>query len=105
MKIPTSVIVEEINDKHMAPWAEICLRDKTENTPLTPFMDGELIQHCHLNLSNEKLKATGYRLKVPLLTQENIEEVHWNIAIKFKVKSTYAIENIYYYFLSLLDRQ
>lgn len=70
------MIVEEINDKHMAPWAEICLRDKTENTPLTPFMDAELIQHCHLNLSNEKLKSTGYRLKMPILTQESIEEVH-----------------------------
>lgn len=70
-KIPTSVIVEEINDKHMAPWAEICLRDNTENTPLTPFMDGELIQNCHLNLSNDKLKETGYRLKVPILTHNN----------------------------------
>lgn len=69
------MIVEEINDKHMAPWAEICLRDNTENTPLTPFMDGELIQNCHLNLSNDKLKETGYRLKVPILTQEAVEEV------------------------------
>lgn len=76
MKIPLSVIVEEINDKHMAPWAEICVKDKTENTPLTPFMNGELLQHCHLNLSNEKLKATGYRLKFPILTQESIEEVN-----------------------------
>lgn len=76
MKIPISVIVEEINDKHMAPWAEICVKDKTENTPLTPFMDGELLQHCHLNLSNDKLKATGYRLKFPTLTQECIEAVN-----------------------------
>lgn len=69
------MIVEEINDKHMAPWAEICSRDHTENTPLTPFMDAELIQHCHLNVSNDKLKSTGYRLKRPIFTQENIEEV------------------------------
>lgn len=75
LKIPTSMIVEEINDKHMAPWAEICSTDHTENTPLTPFMDAELIQHCHLNVSNEKLKSTGYRLKRPIFTQENIEEV------------------------------
>lgn len=75
LKIPSSVIVEEINDKHMQPWAAICLRDKTENTPLTPFMDAELIQHHHLNMSNEKLKSTGYRLKMPIFTQESIEEV------------------------------
>lgn len=77
MKISTTVIVEEINDKHMAPWAEICLADNTENTPLTPFMDGELIQHSHLNLSNEKLKSTGYRLKMPILIQEYVEEVRF----------------------------
>ncbi|XP_055324737.1 uncharacterized protein LOC129579100 [Sitodiplosis mosellana] len=75
LKIPTSMIVEEINDKHMQPWGEICRRDNTENTPLTPFMDAELIQHCHLNLSNEKLKSTGYRLKMPIFTQESIEEI------------------------------
>lgn len=75
MKISTSVIVEEINEKHMAPWAEICRKANMENTPLTPFMDSESIQHCHLNLSNEKLKSTGYRLKVPILTQESIEQV------------------------------
>lgn len=59
----------------MAPWAEICMKDNTQNTPLTPFMDSELLQHCHLNLSNEKLKATGYRLKVPMMTEGNVEEV------------------------------
>lgn len=75
LKIPISMIVEEINEKHMGPWAEICMKDKTENTPLTPFMDAELLQNCHLNLSNEKLKATGYRLTMPILTQESIEEV------------------------------
>lgn len=80
------MIVEEINDKHMAPWAEICLRDKTENTPLSPFMDAELIQHCHLNLSNEKLKSTGYRLKMPIFIQESIEEVKYS---RFKTRIAY----------------
>lgn len=80
-----SVIVEEINDKHMGPWAEICIKDNTQNTPLTPFMDSELLQHCRLNLSNEKLKATGYRLKVPIMTQESVEEVKLNMFTLFNI--------------------
>lgn len=77
------MIVEEINEKHMGPWAEMCMKDNTENTPITPFMDAELLQNCHLNLSNEKLMATGYRLTVPILTQESIEEVNFKSISKF----------------------
>lgn len=76
------MIVEEINEKHMGPWAEMCMKDNTENTPITPFMDAELLQNCHLNVSNEKLKATGYRLTMPILTQESIEEV---ISVEFQM--------------------
>ena len=32
-------IVEEINDKHMEPWADACQRDNIMNTPLNPFID------------------------------------------------------------------
>lgn len=71
-----SVIVDEINEKHMRPWCEICVKDNTQKTPLSPFMYSELLQHSHLNLSNDKLKATGYRLKFPILIQENVEEVN-----------------------------
>lgn len=70
-----SAVVDEINDKHMGPWAELCEIDKTENTPLTPYMDEELLHYNHLNLSNEKLKNTGYNLRVPIMTAEKIEEV------------------------------
>lgn len=102
MKIPTSVIVEEINDKHMTPWAEIC----AENTPLTPFMDIELIQHYHLNLSNEKLKSTGYRLKVPILIQEHIEEVRFYLFASGSLlnKSRYCVISLFRSPMILLNK-
>lgn len=70
-----SAVIEEINDKHMGPWAELCQIDNTENTPLTPYMDQELLYYKHLNLTNSKLKDTGFRLRVPYVTKERIEEV------------------------------
>lgn len=70
-----SVVVDEINDKHMGPWAELCQIDKTENTPLTPYMDAELLYRNDLNLSNDKLKSFGYQLLVPRFTKEKVEEV------------------------------
>lgn len=67
--------VEEINDKHMGPWAAICQFDNVEHTPLTPYMDEELLYHKHLNLNGNKLKNFGYQLRVPEITREKIEEV------------------------------
>ena len=32
-------VVEDINDKHMKPWADACMRDGISNTPLNPFID------------------------------------------------------------------
>ena len=32
-------VVEDINDKHMKPWADACTRDSIKNTPLNPFID------------------------------------------------------------------
>lgn len=77
-KLNMSAVVEEINDKHLGPWAELCQTDQTENTPLTPYMDEELLYFKHLNLSNEKLKNIGYTLRVPNVTSEKIEEVYLN---------------------------
>lgn len=34
-----SSVVEDINDKHMEPWADACQRDGILNTPLNPFID------------------------------------------------------------------
>ena len=32
-------VVEEVNEKHMAPWGELCRRDGVANTPLTPYIE------------------------------------------------------------------
>lgn len=67
--------LEEINDRHLSPWAELCQRDGIENTPLTPYMDEELLYNKHLFMDNSKLKTTGFQLRNPLVNRELIEEV------------------------------
>ncbi|XP_016978518.1 uncharacterized protein LOC108044141 [Drosophila rhopaloa] len=67
--------VGEINDKHMAPWAEICQRNGIDNTPLTPYLDEEQLQHKHLYLDNTKLKDFGYVLQHPKLNRELLMEM------------------------------
>lgn len=67
--------VSDINDKHMGPWAEICQKDDIASTPLTPYMDEELLYHKHVNLDNSKLKDFGYKLTVPTITADLIKDV------------------------------
>ena len=74
-KLSLSDTVSEINDKHMAPWAEICQNNEINNTPLTPYLDEEQLYHKHLNLDNSKLKALGYQLKVPTIQREQVLDI------------------------------
>ena len=69
-------VVEEINDKHMGPWAEACSIDGVENTPLTPFIDRELLHRQHLYLDPRKLtEQTNFNYIYKKLTKEALKEV------------------------------
>lgn len=67
--------LDEINDRHLSPWAQICQKDGIENSPLTPFMDEELLYNKHIFMDNTKLKETGFQLRHPIVKRELIEEV------------------------------
>lgn len=68
-------MVEEVNDKHLGPWAEACTKDKVFNTPLSPYIDKELLANKHLHLDGSKLMRTGFKYTVPEVTVEKLEEV------------------------------
>ncbi|KAK7866504.1 hypothetical protein R5R35_014366 [Gryllus longicercus] len=68
-------VVDEVNDKHMGPWAEACSQNGIENTPLTPYIDQELLYNKHLYLDNSKLLATGFTFSVPNITREKLKEI------------------------------
>lgn len=74
-KVDMAGAIEEVNDKHLGPWAELCQKDGVLNTPLTPYMDQELLLYKHLNLDNSKLKSYGYQLRRPRITRESLEEI------------------------------
>ncbi|KAL0271796.1 UNVERIFIED_CONTAM: hypothetical protein PYX00_008784 [Menopon gallinae] len=74
-KADLSCVVEEVNDKHMGPWAEICMKDEIYNTPLSPYIDKELLSNKHLYLDGTKLRKTGFIYSVPHLSVERLEEV------------------------------
>ncbi|XP_058467714.1 uncharacterized protein LOC131440447 [Malaya genurostris] len=74
-KVDMAGAIEEINDKHLGPWAELCQKDGVLNSPLTPYMDQELLLHKHLNIDNSKLKCLGYELKHPTINRRYLEDI------------------------------
>ncbi|KAF7414596.1 hypothetical protein HZH68_003085 [Vespula germanica] len=75
-KTDMSSVVEEVNDKHMGPWADACNKDGVENSPLSPYIDQELLYNKHLYLKSGKLSLnTGFTYLYPKLTKESLKEV------------------------------
>ncbi|PVD36434.1 hypothetical protein C0Q70_03418 [Pomacea canaliculata] len=74
-KVNMSNVVEDINDKHMAPWADACQRDNIVNTPLTPFIDQELLYNKHLHMDGTKIEQTGFHYSYPELQLQTLRQV------------------------------
>ncbi|XP_063995453.1 uncharacterized protein YbjS [Diachasmimorpha longicaudata] len=74
-KTDMNSVVEEVNDKHMGPWAEICNQDGIQNSPLSPYIDQELLYNKHLYLETGKLANTGFTYDYPKPTTGALKEV------------------------------
>lgn len=74
-KLNMSGATEESNEKHLKPWSEACQRDGISNTPLSPYMDQELLYNRHLHIDGAKIEGTGFKCEVPEVTVELLREV------------------------------
>ena len=63
---------ETANEKHMGPWADMCKAAGILNTPLTPYIDADLLGHTHLAVDGSAICATGFRYAVPQLTADTL---------------------------------
>jgi hypothetical protein len=67
---------DEINDKHMRPWVNLLKNNKIKNTPLSPYLDKELLYNNALSVDGTKItKETGFEYEVPQITDEKIQEM------------------------------
>ena len=74
-RLNMSAAVEDSNEKHLAPWSEACMRDKIANTPLSPYLDQELLYNNNLHINGSKLEATGFQYEYPHLKVEYLRKV------------------------------
>lgn len=67
-------IVEEINDKHLKPWSEMCNAAGIAVTPLTPYLDPELLYNNALSVDGSAIESTGFTYETPKMTTELIRD-------------------------------
>jgi hypothetical protein len=54
-KLNLDSVTEDVNDKHLQPWSELCKTGGIANTPLTPYLDKELLKDNALSVDGSKV--------------------------------------------------
>jgi len=74
-KLNLASVTEEINDTHLQPWSEMCKTAGITNTPLTPYLDQELLYNNSLSIDGSKIEKLGFTYNHPKITKELVVEV------------------------------
>jgi len=68
-------LTEEVNDKHLKPWSDLCKASGIANTPLTPYLDYELLLNNHLSVDGNAIEGTGFKYDHPEVTEGLLREI------------------------------
>jgi nucleoside-diphosphate-sugar epimerase len=68
-------LTDTVNDKHLKPWSDLCKNRGIHDTPLTPYLDEELLYKCDLTINGSAIESTGFNYQRPNLTADSIRQV------------------------------
>lgn len=78
-KMNLDSVVDDVNDDVLQPWAEMMKRagvDHGQGSPLSPFMEKELLKDSNLCLNAKKAKEVlGWKIEREGLTEERLREI------------------------------
>lgn len=67
-------VTSMVNDKHVAPWSKMTKDQSIDITPLSPYLDKELLGCNHLCVDGSKIESTGFSYEVPEFTEDKLRE-------------------------------
>jgi len=73
-KVNFKAVTEEVNDKHLKPWSDLCKAAGILNTPLTPYLDQELLYNNSLSVDGSAIEATGFVYDHPKMDEGLVRE-------------------------------
>jgi len=71
----TKFLVSFANDQHLKPFSDACKKYGIQDTPLTPYLDEELIFPNPFSIDGTAITALGFKYDVPAPTVENLKAV------------------------------
>ena len=78
-KLNLDRVVDDVNEEILQPWADMLKQkglDGGQGSPLTPFMEKELLKDHSLSLDGKKARATlGWKVERERLTEEGVNEI------------------------------
>ncbi|KNE55464.1 hypothetical protein AMAG_01355 [Allomyces macrogynus ATCC 38327] len=75
-KLNLESVTEEVNDTHMAPWSDLLKASNITNSPLTPYLDQELLYNNSLSMDGTKIeKVVGFSYLIPEVTEQHIRDI------------------------------
>ncbi|KAJ3315288.1 hypothetical protein HDV04_003681 [Boothiomyces sp. JEL0838] len=75
-KLNLESITEDVNEKHLQPWSELCKAGEIANTPLTPYLDRELLKDNALSIDGSKIEKTlNFKYIHPEMTETLVRQV------------------------------
>ena len=67
---------EETNDMHLGPWSNLLKAAQIKSSPLTPYLDQELLCNNALSLDGTKIcVSTGFIYEHPKVTTQSLREI------------------------------
>ena len=69
-----SAVAQTANDNHMSPWSDMCKEHNIKFTPLSPYIDKELLSNNNLSIDGSAIEETGFKYEVPEMTEALIRE-------------------------------
>ena len=79
-QVDLEAVVEDANDKHLPPWAELCRLRGIDNTPLCPYATSDNLSGRHLWLDAGRLAAdagvsvVGHARPTTVLLREVVDD-------------------------------
>jgi nucleoside-diphosphate-sugar epimerase len=78
--VAMKTVAETANENHLKPWSDLCKAKGITSTPLTPYLDEELLYNNALSVDGSKITKTGFSYKYPEPTEALLREaIQYNI--------------------------
>jgi nucleoside-diphosphate-sugar epimerase len=61
---------EHANNQHIPGWRDVCMESKISNTPLTPYIDAELLSNSNMSINGTAITQTGFTYQHPTCTED-----------------------------------